>query len=218
MAVQSIVIYGAGGFAREVAWLILSSDMEKYHIECFISDIPEEQGLIINNIKVLSLDEAYRKFHTALMVVAIGNPVHREIVVKKALDSGFAFATIIHEETKKSEWVGIGEGTIICAGNIMTTNIIIGRHVQINLGCTIGHDVIMGDYVTLAPGVHISGRVQIGKRVYIGTGAVIIEGTTNKSVVIEDDVIIGAGACVTTSLYTKQTYVGVPAKPIRKNT
>jgi acetyltransferase-like isoleucine patch superfamily enzyme len=56
----------------------------------------------------------------------------------------------------------------------------------------------------------------MGKRVYLGTGAVIINGTQEEPLIIEDDVVIGAGACVTKSLSAKQTYVGVPAKPITR--
>ncbi len=66
----------------------------------------------------------------------------------------------------------MGKGTVICAGCILTTNIKMGNHVQINLDCTIGHDVIMDDYATLAPGVHVSGYVSLGKRVYVGTGQI----------------------------------------------
>ncbi|MFZ5571359.1 MAG: acetyltransferase [Thermodesulfobacteriota bacterium] len=211
----TIVIYGAGGFAREVAWLIPSSNMKQYEIACFISDTPEEQGLVINGIAVMSLEETRKRYPSASAIAAIGNPAGREIISNRAKENGFCFATIIHQETLKSEWIKIGEGTVICAGNILTTNIEIGRHAQINLGCTIGHDVIIGDYSTLSPGVHVSGRVHIGNRVYIGTGAVIIAGTSERPIVIEDDVVIGAGACVTRSLAGKQTYVGVPAKSIR---
>jgi len=50
----------------------------------------------------------------------------------------------------------------------------------------------MGDVKTLAPGVNISGFVHIGKRVYIGTGAVISNGSKKNPLIIE----IGAGAPV----------------------
>ena len=73
----------------------------------------------------------------------------------------------------------------------------------------------MGDYTTLAPGVHVSGWVHFGKRVYVGTGAVMINGTEDKPLYIGDDVVIGAGACVTKSIESG-TWGGVPAKPLRK--
>jgi sugar O-acyltransferase (sialic acid O-acetyltransferase NeuD family) len=136
--------------------------------------------------------------------------------MEKAADAGFDFATIIHPRVERSEWIEIGVGTVICAGNILTTNIVLGRHVQINLDCTVGHDVIMGDYTTLAPGVHVSGWVHFGQRVYVGTGAVIINGTQESPLLIGDDAIIGAGACVTKSVPPGLTVVGVPARPLQR--
>ena len=62
--------------------------------------------------------------------------------------------------------------------------------------------------------MHISGYVHVGKRVYIGTGAVIVNGTEESPVIIGDDVTIGAGACVTKSIPSNSNVVGVPAKPI----
>jgi len=69
----------------------------------------------------------------------------------------------------------MGEGVVICAGCILTTNIKIGNHVQINLDCTIGHDVIMDDYSTLAPGVHLSGYVSLGKKSLCGNRCCFFE-------------------------------------------
>ena len=74
-----------------------------------------------------------------------------------------------------------------------------------------GHDVVVSDYTTVSPGVHISGCVHIGRRVFIGTGAVIINGTPKQPIVIEDDVTIGAGACVINSFSAGVLVGGVPA-------
>ena len=62
--------------------------------------------------------------------------------------------------------VYIGEGSIICAGTIITCNVKIGKHSHLNFITTIGHDNIIGDYFTTAPGVQISGNCVIGDRVY----------------------------------------------------
>lgn len=213
-----ILIYGAGGFAREVAWLAQSSTLgdKPITVGCFIDDAEIPAGKTLNGIPVLSLDEARARCPEGQVVAGIGDPGARALVMERAAEVGFRFATLIHPRVEVSEWVEIGEGTIICAGNIITTNIRIGRHVHVNLDCTIGHDVILGEFTTLAPGVHISGWVHVGARVYVGTGAVIINGTADSPIRIGDDAVIGAGACVTKSVEPGTTVVGVPAKPLQR--
>ncbi len=212
-----VVIYGAGGFARELAWLLQRCNHlgdEKYKINCFIDDNETNHGKILNGIPVMELEGASRQFPEAKIIGGVGTPRTREILMKKAESAGFKSTTIVHPETEISNWVHIGLGTVVCAGNILTTNIILGRHCQINLDCTIGHDVVMGDFATLAPGVHVSGYVHLGRRTYVGTGAVIVNGTEKSPIIIGDDAVIGAGACVTRSVGSGQIVVGIPAKPV----
>ncbi len=198
MQKKKIAIYGASGFGRELVWLIQSSD--DYEVVCFIDDDTSKHGTFLNNIPVMGLENASKQFYGAFVLGGVGDPKIREFLIEKAWVAGFRSETIIHPKVERSQWIEVGTGTVICAGSILTTNIVLGQHVQINLDCTVGHDVIMGDYTTLAPGVHVSGWVHFGKRVYVGTGALIINGTEEKPITIGDDTVIGAGACVTRSI------------------
>lgn len=198
-SMKQIAIYGAGGFGREVAWLAESCD-GGWQVVCFVQDNPALFGKRVNDIPVMSLEDATGRFTGAGIVSGIGSPKARETVMKKAVAAGFVPVSLIHPRAETARWIEMGEGVVICAGCILTTNIRIGNQVQINLDCTVGHDVVMGDYTTLAPGVHVSGWVHFGKRVYVGTGAVFINGTEERPLLIGDDVVIGAGACVTKSI------------------
>ncbi len=215
---MEIAIYGAGGFAREVAWLAedCNSSESPIKIVGFIDDNPSNHGMIVNEIPVMSLDEVVHNYPNAKVISAIGSPTAREMTTKKALAAGLEIGQLIHPRVERSRWIVYGIGTVICAGSILTTNIRIGNHVQINLDCTIGHDAVIDDYATLAPGAHISGCVHLGKRVYVGTGAVVINGSLHEPLVVEDDVVIGAGACVTKNVLSGLTVVGVPAKPLQR--
>ncbi len=215
---MKIAIYGAGGFAREVAWLAESCDgvNGSYEVVCFIDDNESLWGQKMNGVSVIGIDAARQQFSDAMVVSGIGAPSVRQTTMEAAKAVGFTFATLIHPRTEYSRFVDFEQGVVICAGSILTTNISLGKHVQINLDCTIGHDVVLGDYTTLSPGVHVSGWVHVGERVYIGTGAVIINGTQDKPLVIGDNAIVGAGACVTKPVEPGSTVVGIPAVPIKR--
>ena len=109
-----------------------------------------------------------------------------------------------------SDSVIIGEGSIVCAHTIITVNITIGKHVIVNLDCTIGHDAVLNDFVTVYPGVNISGNTDIGYASELGTGMQIIQGKK-----IGERSIVGAGAVVIRDIPEKCTAVGSPAKPIK---
>lgn len=113
-------------------------------------------------------------------------------------------------DAKVSVRTEIGEGTIICAGNMITVDIKIGKHNIINLGCTIGHDAVLEDYVTLYPSVNVSGMVHVGHTSELGTGTQIIQG-----IAIGENTVIGAGTVVVKDIPSDVTAVGSPAKVIK---
>jgi maltose O-acetyltransferase len=84
--------------------------------------------------------------------------------------------------------------------------------------------IMIGDDVTLAPRVHILahdastkkllgytriGKVQIGNRVFIGAGSLILPGVT-----IGNDVVVGAGSIVSHSIPDGMVVAGNPAKVV----
>src|SRR5262249_38948294 len=179
----------------------------------FIDDDLRHVGQLLNDIPILELANAAARYRGAFVVGGIGSPIARQQVVGKATASGLVPGVLVHPRVEASNWLSVGDGTVICAGCILTTNITIGCDVQINLDCTIGHDVVLEDHVTLAPGVHVSGCVRVEKSAYIGTGANIINGSAESPLVIGAGAVIGAGPCVPPPIPPRLTAVGVPAKP-----
>ena len=211
MSAERIAVFGGGGFAREVAWLGETCGRD---IACFVDDDPSKVGMRLNDVPVLSLDECARRYPDIAIAAGIGSPHSRQSVMDRVRARGLQWCSLIHSRVERSRWITFGSGVIVCAGNILTTNITIGDQVQINLDCTIGHDVVLEDYATLAPGVHVSGWVHVGRHAYLGTGAVVINGTQEKPLIIGAGAVVGAGACVTRSVEPGVTVVGVPAKPL----
>jgi sugar O-acyltransferase (sialic acid O-acetyltransferase NeuD family) len=210
---KKIAIFGAGGFGREVKMLIeqINGVNQQWDFIGFFDDdfshalhvAPEHQ---LGNTDVLN------NFNEPLhLVLAIGNPVVKRKIHQKITNPNIQYPVLIHPNVViGASNVTIGEGSIICAGNIITVDIAIKEHVILNLSCTVGHDTIIGAYASFMPAVNISGEVNIGTAVYVGTGAKIIN-----QLQIGEETIVGAGAVVSKTLPPKCTAVGIPAKPIK---
>jgi len=213
---KQISIYGAGGCGREVAWLLSSEkNKDKYDLKAYIEDGAKGDSFL-NEKPVLPLNLLKERHPESLISIAVGDPKTRERLVQKCKKFGFDFASLIHDSVIMSDYVKIGNGSIICCGSIVTVDIEIEEQVHINFGSTIGHDSRIASYSTISPGVHVSGNVHIGKRVFIGTGANIINGTSKKPLIIGDDCVIGAGAAVIENTEPDSLYAGVPAKLIKR--
>lgn len=212
-SLKPLYIVGAGGFGREVAWLAETINKEKntWDIKGFIDDDSELWDKVIDDYHVLGgLNILEVQSSDIWCVVAVGNAAVRKRITQKLDESEhIKYATLISPDVKMGFGNTIGEGTIICAGTIITVDASIGRHNIINLSCTIGHDAELDDYVTLYPSVNVSGKVRIGNTTEVGTGTQIIQGID-----ICEEVILGAGAVVVEDIKEPGTYVGVPVRRV----
>ena len=109
---KDIIIIGAGGVGREVAFIIEEINKEIH-------------GKVINGYSVLGdisyLDNYHEKEEKPEVVIAIANyNIKKNIVLK--INNRFNFATIIHPEVSIHNTVTIGNGSIIYKGVIMTTS------------------------------------------------------------------------------------------------
>lgn len=211
---KKIAIFGAGGFGREVKTIVDAINKTQPNTYNFVGfyDDGKEKGSIINGFPVLGGIKELNEVTSELsLIISIGDPKIKKVILDKIENSNLQFPTIIHPNTSISaDDVTIGKGTIICEGTIITCNIKIGDFVIFNLMCTVGHDTLIDDYCAFMPSVNISGEVHLYQGVYVGTGAKIIN-----LLEIGENTIIGAGAVVSKSLPANCTAVGIPAKPIK---
>ena len=129
----------------------------------------------------------------------------------KLTEHGLHSPTLIHPTVVCGRNVDFGTGSIICASNTITVDIKFGKYVTLNLDCTVGHDAIIEDYVTIAPGSHISGNVHISQGADVGTGSSIIQGMR-----VGAWSVLGAGAVVSKDIPDNVTAVGIPARPVKE--
>lgn len=195
-------IIGAGGFAREVYWSLPLA--HRINAIFYVDDAYWDDS---NNL-ILPLSKFDPNEYE--VVIAIGDPRSRFDMAKK-LPKETKYFTHIHSSVQILDPnIEIGEGSIICAGSILTTNIKIGKHAHLNLQTTIGHDCEIGDFFTTAPGAKISGNCKIYDLVYLGTNSSIKEKLSIHSLST-----IGLNSGVVKHIQEPGVYVGSPAKKIK---
>jgi sugar O-acyltransferase (sialic acid O-acetyltransferase NeuD family) len=167
----------------------------------------------------INLDEIEKKYKCKCFDISKFNPLKYKALI--TITNGNERKNIINDLQKKTEYytyidkhailmnrnsIKIGQGNIICAGTILTTDITLGDFTQLNLMTTIGHDTVLGDFCTTAPGVNISGNCKIGNNVYFGTNSSVKHG-----IQITDNVTIGLNSGVVKNICETGIYIGTPS-------
>ena len=209
-----ITIWGAGGFGREVAWLIdeINNNNKEFNIIGFLDDNVALKGKSVNGLKVLGGIDYLEKKPFLAVALAIGNPLHRFKTQKKLSAFNVTYPNLIHPSVSPGINNAMGIGNIFCSGCIMTVNVTIGNFCHFNLKSTIGHDCHLSDFTTSACSVDFAGFSKTGVGVYCGNQSTLLP-----SVTVKNFSIIGAGAVVNNSIAEGSVAVGVPAKIVKKN-
>lgn len=217
MTTTPLVIIGAGGFGREVLDVL---DAVKLHWGTVENGDYEFVGFLDDGTPDLDLLSARGVDHLGSVahledlpenvgyLIGIGDGAIRRQIDSYGQSLGRPSPTVVHPSATVGFDVRFGPGTVVCSHVSLTNNIRVGRHVHLNLNSTVGHDAVLGDYVTVSPLVAVSGEVTIGDEVLLGTGAAI-----NQRLNIGAAATVGAGAAVVKDIPAGTVAVGVPAKP-----
>lgn len=209
-----LVIVGAGGFSREVAQLVCDINAVKpsFVLQGFVDDRKEITGQVVGDWPVIgTVDDLIQARFADAWALGVGSPATKRQFALRLARSGLTAPPLVHPSAVVGRNVRIGEGVIVCAGNILTCDIVVGRFVTLNLSCTVGHDSRIGAFATLAPGVHVSGNVTVGEGADLGTGSATVQGKS-----VGTWTIIGAGAVIASDIPANCTAVGVPARVIKE--
>ncbi len=212
---NKLAIFGTSGFAYEVAdvayalgindIVLLSNSSDATSSDVRISIVPESK------VEYLKL-KGYR------FAIGVGDSNVRKKIYQK--NNECIYPNLIHPNATlgygQYEAIEKSIGNIITAGAVFTNNIRVGNFGVYNLNCTVGHDCCIGDYVSIMPSVNISGNVDVKEGVLIGVGAIILQGSLEKRVIIGSNSTVGAGSVVTKNVDAGLTVVGIPARAIRK--
>lgn len=143
------------------------------------------------------------------IVIGVDNPKRRKYLYSFYKDKKVKIHSLFLNKLESNSTTK--EGIIIQDSVIISSNCNFGKNVKINIGATIMHDAIIGDFVTIAPCAVILGRVKINDCVYVGANSTILP-----DLEIGENSIIGAGAVITKDVPANTIAKGVPARFYKK--
>lgn len=214
---KRIAIIGAGGFARELAWLIeeIFASTEDpagdgYEVAGFL--VSDTTRLGAHDSAVLGDFSWLAENKVDGLAMGIGTPAARVRLADelKARFPDIPWPALIHPSVKwQRQTMQVEEGVVICAGTVATVNVHFESFCMVNLSCTIGHESVIGRGSVLNPTVNISGGVELGEGVLVGTGAQVLQ-----YLKVGSGATIGAGAVVNKDVAPGATMVGIPAREL----
>ena len=213
---KDIVIFGAGGFGREVACLIrlINESLEepRWNLIGFFDDNEEIKGTANEYGKVLGGMETLNAWKTPLdIAIAVGNPqVVRKIaggVNNPLVDFPNIIAPSVTWLDKNN--VRMGKGNLLCSGCLVSCNIEIGNFNIFNGYIPIGHDTRIGNYNVIMPSCNISGGITMGDCNFMGVKSVVLQ-----YLKIGNNTRIGAGSVVMRNTKDGYLYIGIPAQKL----
>ena len=209
-------VYGASGCGRSlmpIAREHMATGDTIYFIDDAVKTEQQVNGHTTINYEMFKAMKAQEKY----VLIAIANSNIRQKLAEKLTNDGINIWTVKSQSTVIMDNVIIGNGAALSPFVTIGANVIIGQCFHANLYSYVEHDCVIGDFVTFAPRVSCNGNVHIEDHAYIGTGAVLRQGTPDKPLIIGKGAIVGMGAVVTKDVPAGVTVVGNPARPLIKN-
>lgn len=207
---KDIVIYGAGGFGREIACLLkrINAKTPTWNLMGFIDD-GFEVGTENEYGKVLGGAEYLNSTTSPLNVImSIGRPQTVKAIVEKITNPLVEFPNIIAPDVvfMDADNLTMGKGNVFCSGCLVSCNTKIGDFNSFNDFVSIGHDTVIGNYNAFMTSTRVSGIVTIGDCNFFGVNSCMVQG-----VIIGNNTTLAAGSALIRRTKDGYTYIGVPA-------
>ena len=208
---KHLIIIGAGGMGRQVLSFAKSCNGygKEFEIKGFLDDNLETMNNFPDYPPVLGTVDGYQIEPDDVFFNSIGDIKAKKLCIKKILDKGGNFLTLIHPTAQVSPDTKIGKGCMLSSYVGVGVETTIGDFCLLQSKCTIGHDVIVGDFSRIDCNVVLIAGVKVGKDVCVHTSSVV-----NHNVQLGDGSTVGAMSFVIKNVKPGQTVFGNPAKVI----
>ena len=199
----NIIIIGQGGHSKVVCDTLIRLNHKIVNI---FDDNPKETVFsIFKNIQTKFPPQDisnYPAWH-----VAIGDNTSRLKVIEKYSSDRERLFSVISDAANVSGYSSISNGCFVAPNSVVGIDSVIGMGCIINHGAVIDHDCFIENGVHIAPNSTLGGNVKIGEATFVGAGSTILPGRQ-----IGKNVVIGAGAVVTTDIPNNKKVIGIPGR------
>lgn len=195
------VVFGSGGFAKEVIGYIESDGHE---ILCVVSTQPFNCESYNNKYKILNKLEV-GMFPDAEFIMAVGDINIKKILVEQNENR---WGNFIHSSCHVSNHAKLGVGITMCPFSAILGDSIVGDFVTFNVYSCVTHDNVIGNFITFSPYCGTMGYCTIDDDCFFGTAAYCIP-----KVKLGKGIKVSAGSVVRHSYMDQCVLLGNPAKP-----
>jgi sugar O-acyltransferase (sialic acid O-acetyltransferase NeuD family) len=205
-----MLVVGAGGFALQVLYAIQRSKVNTTPV-FFCEPGYSPDPILLNSYRLIRSFEAVQEYFlqtNSSFCLGVGLHSRREELCNEFEKIGGRLENIVDSSAiVPSDFEAEIHGVSCLAQSIVEIGCSIGKGALLNLGSKVTHQVKVGDFAELGPGVQLLGKSEIGARTMIGAGAIVLPG-----VKVGDNVIVGAGSIVTKDLPNGVLAYGNPAR------
>lgn len=197
-----VYIIGGGGFAHEVATYIERTGIVEFDSfgQVFYVEKRKPEKPQTLSISELSFEKKY------CFVIGIGDERRKQAVEEvMSIAPNSMWGTVIAKGA--AVYGKVTGGCVVAPNAVVAPNCYVAEFCLINYGSTVGHNSMVGKFVTVSPNATIGGWCKLEEGCYIGSGANILSRVT-----IGAWSKIGAGAVVTKDVPSGVVAKGIPAR------